>query len=98
MINFRFSERYANEPIKNILCGGRKELHRKFDALVALVTKLLKKLSQRTFASLQVQLQKEQQEYLEEVNREAAAAEAKRLNDLRLKEEAKQKRKAEIKA
>ena len=98
LINFRFSERYANNPIKTTLCGGRKELHRKFDALVTLVTKLFKKIDKAAFASLQVQLQKEQQEYLEEVNRDAAAAEAKRLNDLRLKEEAKEKRRAEIRA
>jgi hypothetical protein len=35
---------------------------------------------------------------MEDVNRNAAIAEKKRLNDIRLKEEAKQKRKAEIKA
>ena len=35
---------------------------------------------------------------MEDVNRDAAIAETKRLNDIKLKEEAKQKRKEEIKA
>jgi len=52
LINFRFSERYAKDPIKMDLCGRRKELHKKFDTLVVLMTKLLKKISKPTFASL----------------------------------------------
>ena len=52
LINFRFSERYADDPIKNKLCGGRKELHKKFSALAALANKLLKKINRQVFDNL----------------------------------------------
>ena len=44
LLNSRFAVKYANDDIKNKLCGGKADSHGQFDRLVKLLAKVLKKI------------------------------------------------------
>ena len=96
LLNFRFAVRYADDDIKKTLCGGKKENHKKFDQLVKLLSKVLKKMNKKKYEKLVIKFDFEKEAHIEKESKAAAEAEELRILNAKRLEDARLKRRAEI--